>query len=82
MRELASRIGASSKPKVLVNCVTPGACKSDFNREFTGLKRVMFNFMAMLIARSTEAGSRTLLAGASTGLESHGAYMADCVVAR
>ena len=38
--------------------------------------------MAGLIARTTEVGSRTLVAGAAAGMESQGGYMADCVVAR
>jgi hypothetical protein len=33
--------------------------------------------MKVLLARSTEVGSRTLVAGATAGLESHGAYMTD-----
>ena len=31
----------------------------------------------MALARSTEVGSRTLVAGATAGLESHGSYMTD-----
>jgi len=38
-------------------------------------------FMNMLVARTTEAGSRTLVAGLAAGEESHGKYMADCRVA-
>jgi hypothetical protein len=33
-----------------------------------------------LIGRSTEMGSRTLVAAASAGEESHGKYMTDCRV--
>lgn len=33
--------------------------------------------LKMLLARSTEVGSRTILAAASAGPESHGAYMRD-----
>lgn len=33
-----------------------------------------------LLARSTEVGSRTLVAAAAAGTETHGMYMADCVV--
>ncbi|CAI7666266.1 unnamed protein product [Penicillium crustosum] len=36
-----------------------------------------FTLMKLVLARSTEVGSRTLVAGASAGLESHGAYMTD-----
>lgn len=36
--------------------------------------------MKMILARSTEVGSRTLLASAVAGEESFGQYMSDCVV--
>jgi hypothetical protein len=36
-----------------------------------------FYLFKLILARSTEVGSRTLVAGISAGLESHGAYMSD-----
>lgn len=33
-----------------------------------------------LVGRSTEMGSRTLVAAATAGEESHGQYMTDCLV--
>ncbi|KUJ08354.1 NAD(P)-binding protein [Mollisia scopiformis] len=80
VRELAKRMDDSKKPKVIVNCMTPGACMSDFNRESKGLEKRLFEFLAFLLARSTEVGSRTLVAGITADEESHGAYMADCIV--
>jgi retinol dehydrogenase-12 len=65
-----------------MNCMTPGACKSDFDRESTGVGRFISNIMSALISRTTEAGSRTLVAGIAAGVESHGGYMADCHVAQ
>ncbi len=82
VRELAKKIDESRKPKVIVNCMTPGACNSDFDRESTGLKRLLMKVAAFLIARTTEAGSRTEVAGITAGEESHGQYMENCVVAR
>jgi retinol dehydrogenase 12 len=82
VRELASLITSSSKPRVIVNCVTPGACHSDFGRERSGAFTIMaFEVIKFLIARTTEVGSRTLVAGAEVGEESHGEYMADGKVA-
>ena len=62
--------------------MTPGACRSDFFREVTGFAKLFLDFSKLIFARTTEAGSRTLVAGIAAGEESHGAYMADCVVAR
>jgi retinol dehydrogenase-12 len=82
VREIASRITASSKPKIIVNCMTPGACRSEFDRESTGFAKLFGLLLQLLVARTTEAGSRTLVAGIAAGQESHGEYMADCIVAR
>ncbi len=82
VRELAKRINDSKKSKIIVNCMTPGACISDFDRESTGLKALLKALAGSIIARSTEAGSRTLVAGAAAGEESHGKYMADFAVRR
>ena len=37
----------------------------------------MVAVLKLLLARSTEVGSQTLVAAASAGSESHGAYMVD-----
>jgi retinol dehydrogenase-12 len=60
--------------------MTPGACKSDFDREFSGVGRIMSSFMSAIIVRTAEAGSRTLVAAVAAGEESQGSYMADCRV--
>jgi hypothetical protein len=62
--------------------MTPGACRSEFDRESTGFAKLFGLLLQLLVARTTEAGSRTLVAGIAAGQESHGEYMADCVVAR
>ncbi|KAI4140801.1 MAG: hypothetical protein LQ340_007792 [Diploschistes diacapsis] len=82
VRELAARMTAKDgKLAPIVNCMTPGACKSDFNRESQGVSKALITVAQNVIARTTEAGSRTLVAGIVAGEESHGAYMADCHVA-
>ncbi|PVH75662.1 NAD(P)-binding protein [Cadophora sp. DSE1049] len=84
VRELASIISKDSNsesPSVIVNCMTPGACKSDFHRENSSIGGIIQSILDALIARTTEVGSRTLIAGVAAGEDSHGAYMADCRVA-
>lgn len=82
MRELAKRMDAGKKAKIIVNCITPGACKSDFDRESTGVQAVIMGVLKFLIARTTEVGSRTLVAGVTAGEESHGQFMADAEIAK
>ena len=83
VREITSVLSQtqSKMAPVIINCMTPGACKSDFDRESSGLQRYIGMIMASIIARSTEAGSRALVAGIAAGEESHGAYMENCIVA-
>jgi retinol dehydrogenase 12 len=61
---------------VVINMLNPGLCQSKLNRDGSMVLEVMKFFLA----RSTEVGSRTLLASAGAGWESHGTYMSDAVV--
>jgi hypothetical protein len=83
VRSLAAHMKTSphSSEKVILNTVNPGLCHSQLSRSSMGIQAVVFYFMKAFFARSTEVGSRTLVAAASAGEESHGAYMSDCVVA-
>lgn len=77
-RELADHMKKSEKPAVVLNFVNPGLCHSELGREAgLGLK-----ILKMLLARTTEAGSRTLVAAADAGTESHGQYLSSCRVAQ
>ncbi|RMZ82606.1 hypothetical protein DV738_g1677, partial [Chaetothyriales sp. CBS 135597] len=54
----------------------PGLCHSALGRE----SGWAFATVKFLMARTTEVGSRTLVAAAAAGRESHGKYMRDSVV--
>ncbi|MCJ1371483.1 hypothetical protein MMC20_002700 [Loxospora ochrophaea] len=70
VRQIAPKLQASG---VILNMLNPGLCHSELARDF-GLKMVL---LKLLLARSTEVGSRTLVAAAMAGTESHGKYMND-----
>ncbi|GIJ84820.1 hypothetical protein Asppvi_003671 [Aspergillus pseudoviridinutans] len=70
LREIVARMRDDS---VVVNMLNPGLCHSQLGRDL-GFKLAL---MKIVMARTTEVGSRTLLAGAAAGEESHGAYMTD-----
>lgn len=70
LREIVQRLRDDS---VVVNMLNPGLCHSQLARE-AGIRLAL---MKMVMARTTEVGSRTLVAGAAAGEESHGAYMTD-----
>ncbi|KAK9457092.1 short chain dehydrogenase sol3 [Dipodascopsis uninucleata] len=56
---------------VIVNMLNPGLCHSELSRD-AGLHVQILKFF---FARTTEVGSRTLVAAAAAGQESHGRYM-------
>ncbi|KAJ5824923.1 Short-chain dehydrogenase/reductase SDR [Penicillium robsamsonii] len=73
VQELADRVRES---EVIVNMLNPGLCHSQLGRDL-GLG---FKLVKLILARSTEVGSRTLVASAAAGVQSHGAYMTDGLV--
>ncbi|KKY39907.1 putative short-chain dehydrogenase reductase [Diaporthe ampelina] len=73
VRQIAPRI----KGGVTLNMLNPGLCHSELSRD-SGLGLTVMKFF---LARSTEVGSRTLVAAGLAGEESHGKYMTDAAVA-
>ena len=73
-RELAVQMTKSDRPSVILNLVDPGLCHSEITRE----EGWGWYFFKLLVARSTEAGSRTLVTGGTAGTDSHGQYMESC----
>lgn len=74
VRALAERHPASSIP-VTINLINPGLCHSELGRD---IPTWGFWLIKLVLARTTEVGSRTLVHGSSQGVESHGQYMSDC----
>lgn len=74
IRQIAPRMKGAG---VTLNMLNPGLCHSELSRD-AGLGLAVMKF---LLARSTEVGSRTLVAAGLAGEESHGKYMSDAVVA-
>ncbi|KAK6344640.1 hypothetical protein TWF718_006598 [Orbilia javanica] len=79
VRQLAS-LNPVSKTGVIINYINPGLCYSELNRNAPFILKTQINILRFFFARSTEVGSRTLLAGAFAGEESHGKYSSECVV--
>ena len=75
VRELAKH---ASAPPVITG-VDPGFCYSDFMRDLNGILLYFVSALQWMLARSTEVGSRALVAGACAGKASHGQYMSNCV---
>ncbi|KAI4160249.1 MAG: hypothetical protein L6R39_000244 [Caloplaca ligustica] len=71
-RELVSRMG--NKSNIILNYVSPGLCHSDLAKD--GGFGIWL--MKLLLARSTEVGSRTYLWATQAGPGSHGKYIESC----
>ncbi|KAI5235713.1 NAD(P)-binding protein [Aureobasidium subglaciale] len=67
----------SSSYPVTINTMNPGFCYSELSREMDG---IAFQIMLKILARTTEVGSRTLVAAALASHDTHGQYMSDCKV--
>ncbi len=63
--------------KPVITLMNPGFCWSNLVRFDSGLKMAVMNIWRTLLARTTEVGARTLVAGIIAGPESHGKYMSD-----
>ena len=66
-------------PLVILDSVNPGLCHSELGREFKGIGGAFFALAKFLLARTTEAGGRCLVA-ALTVEEAHGEYVSDAKV--
>jgi retinol dehydrogenase-12 len=82
VRSLAEQMktGPHAEQPVILNMVNPGLCHSALSREISGIRSVIFGLLKLLLARTTEVGSRTLVVAAAIGEESHGEYMSECLV--
>jgi retinol dehydrogenase-12 len=79
VRELVSRLSATSAPEVPIVMVNPGLCKSELVRDVGPVTKFIVSILMGVFARTTEVGSRTLVIGTTAGKESHGEFMSDGV---
>ncbi|OCK74910.1 retinol dehydrogenase 12 [Lepidopterella palustris CBS 459.81] len=76
VRGIADQHPASKFP-VTINIANPGLCHSELARDMNGLG---FRLFKLIVARSTEVGSRTLVHAGASGVETHGKYLSDCII--
>jgi len=70
VRQIAPKMASSG---VTLNILNPGLCHSELSRDGP----LFLEVLKFFLARTTEVGSRTLVASAEAGPESHGKYMHD-----
>lgn len=76
VRHIAPKLAGSG---VILNMLNPGLCHSSLQREIraNAFANVAISIAMKIFARTTEVGSRTLVAAAAAGPETHGAYMTN-----
>ncbi|KAH6668751.1 putative short chain dehydrogenase/ reductase [Halenospora varia] len=79
VRELAT-LAPISRTSVVINLVNPGLCKTKLSRHGKFALRMVIAAANMLLGRTVEMGSRTILFGAVAGKESHGCYTSACEI--
>ncbi|KAF2456237.1 putative short-chain dehydrogenase [Lineolata rhizophorae] len=77
VRQLASLFPVSDT-NVVINAVNPGLCTTELARNAGFIFRLQLGLMKLLLGRTAEEGSRTLLHAAVAGVASHGKYVSDC----
>ncbi|KAK3906534.1 hypothetical protein C8A05DRAFT_29575 [Staphylotrichum tortipilum] len=75
--ELAERLdaGSAGASPVIVNTANPGLCKSSLFRDVFFIGRILVASMVFLLGRTSEEGSRALMAAATGGRETQGKYV-------
>src|ERR1700760_3668894 len=66
-RSLASRLAVDTP--LTVDVVNPGLCHSELTRDLGRVLQLVFRFLKLLLARSTEVESRTLIHAALGGTQ-------------
>ncbi|KAG7289575.1 hypothetical protein NEMBOFW57_005946 [Staphylotrichum longicolle] len=77
VQELAERLDASSAgaSPIVVNTANPGLCKSNLFRDIHAVGQFFVAALTLLIGRTSEQGSRALMAAVDGGRASHGKYV-------
>ncbi|UKZ68414.1 uncharacterized protein TrAtP1_009451 [Trichoderma atroviride] len=80
VREIAKLLPVA-RGGVIINSINPGLCVTNLSRNAPQELKDRLKDMWAQSGRTAECGSRTLLAAAVGGKDSHGSYMDDCVPA-
>lgn len=78
VRELAVEMDKTGAPKVILNALSPGFCRTGLYRNVPFPLSTFFTVATLAVGRTSEMGSRNLFKAATAGEESHGNYIVDC----
>ncbi|KAK8065308.1 hypothetical protein PG997_012055 [Apiospora hydei] len=78
--EPESESTAKKQPRVILNTLNPGLCRSELFRHAPWPATWVLYISMRLFARTAEMGSRNLVAAATAPEDTHGKYLSDCKV--
>ncbi|KAK7409685.1 hypothetical protein QQX98_008128 [Neonectria punicea] len=78
MKRLGEAVDESGKGHVLVNELNPGLCRTELYRNWSFPFNLAVKLVNVVLGRTAEMGSRTLVAAAVAGEETHANWMSDC----
>lgn len=78
VRELAAQLPPNDP--IIINSLNPGFCNTDIFRHAPFALRFIIRSGLQILGRTSEMGSRTLMAAAAAQRQSHGKYMDSCVL--
>ncbi|KAF7588221.1 hypothetical protein BBP40_006004 [Aspergillus hancockii] len=77
VRAIGEKYPAERFP-VTINCMNPGLCHTELARDSPTWGFWLFK---LIVARTAEVGSRTLVDAGCQGVDTHGEYLSDCHIA-
>ena len=80
VRELAAEMDKAGAPRVVLNTLTPGFCRTDLYRHVPFPLNLFTAAATLTLGRTSEMGSRNLVKAAAAGEESHGGYIMNCAL--
>jgi len=77
-RQLAEEVGPPGP--VIVNTINPSLCKTTLFRYAPSILMFIVSIFLFFLGRTAEMGSRTLMAAAFGGEDTHGKYLDSCEI--
>ena len=72
----------SSRKNVIITTTCPGLCRTNLGRDFPALIKILVGWFQLILARSAEEGSRSIVSAAALGREANGEFWSHDVFYR
>ena len=73
---------SSASSNVIITTTCPGLCRTNLGRDFPALIKILVGWFQLILARSAEEGSRSIVSAAALGREANGEFWSHDVFYR